>query len=169
MGENLEQMNISRRARLLVGLFAYIALSGCITLLGCGGSSDNSMSVIKSSGVASQGGQPSPQIKGSAVTYPTRPVHWKIFGPPQERSVRISAVVGYCAGDVMPRIQSVRVREDREKILITAMQTIPTSNGKGCAGIGFGLHKTLRLRRPLGRRKLYDASTSPPKKRWPVG
>lgn len=148
-----------------------VALWGCLPILGCGesGSTDGSVPTRSSSGMAQQGGGSAQHAKSPATNYAVRPVHWKVFGPPMGRIVRISSIVGYCAGGVKPRIQSVRIREETEKVLLTAMLMIPSTGGEGCAGVGLGVRKTVRLKRSLGKRQLYDASVSPPQRRWPVG
>ena len=97
-----------------------------------------------------------------------RPVRWKIYGPPIGRRVRIISEVGHCAGTEKPGIGVVHVDERVRLVLLTAMLTVGGSGrGEGCAGVRIGLHKIVRLERPLGERALYDASVSPPAKRWP--
>lgn len=97
-----------------------------------------------------------------------RPVHWKMSGEPSERTVRISSEVGYCDGSPVPRIQRVRVEERARKVSLTAMLTTPVRpTGVACADVRLGVTKTVTLKRDLAGRAIYDASFSPPKKRWP--
>lgn len=116
---------------------------------------------------------PSEQLRSHALKLmrrrdQVRQVHWKTYGAPREKTVRIISEVGYCAGTEKPRIRKVRTRERKHRVLLTAFLTEPSrGNGEGCAGVGYGVRKVVRLRQPLGSRALYDASFSPPKQRWP--
>lgn len=147
---------------------ATLVFAACISFLGCGKASNSEPSERTVNGVGRQGGpgQPGKEVERS---YPVRPVHWKVLGPPQGSRVRISSEVGYCVGGVQPKIQTVRIREEGEKVLITALVTVPPSEGEGCAGVGLGLRKTVNLKRRVGSRPLFDASSVPPLKRWPLG
>lgn len=97
-----------------------------------------------------------------------RPVHWKVNGEPSGRVIRISSDVGYCDGSPMPRIKRVRVEERTEKVLLTAMLTTSVLPADvACAGVSLGISKAVTLKRDLAGRAIYDASFSPPRKRWP--
>lgn len=98
-----------------------------------------------------------------------RPVRWKVSGPPVDRKVRIASVVGYCVGAEKPRIKSVHVVEKARRVLLTAMLTVVKVGRESCAGVSLGVQKIIKLEHPLGERELYDASLSPPAKRWPRG
>lgn len=97
-----------------------------------------------------------------------RPVKWKVNGAPTGRLVRIVSMVGRCAGAGLPRIKVVHIVEKPRRVLLTAMLTVVSSDTrKGCAGVAVGVRKTIRLRRPVANRALYDASATPPALRWP--
>jgi hypothetical protein len=98
-----------------------------------------------------------------------RPVKWNIFGPPSGRRIKIVIEVEYCAGTTQPRIETVRIKERKGKILLTAMLYDPASKNRGqaCAGVGLAVFKKVWLRTELKGRSIYDASASPPQKRWP--
>lgn len=105
-----------------------------------------------------------PQMKREQV----RQVHWKTYGAPQGKTVRIISEVSYCAGLDKPRIERVRVQEERRRVLLTAFLAGPVPNkGEACADVAVGVRKMVHLRRNLDDRTLYDASFSPPKRRWP--
>lgn len=97
-----------------------------------------------------------------------RPVHWKTNGKPIGRTIRIRSDVDYCDGSPVPRIQRIRVDEHARKVLLTAMLTTSVRpTGVACADVRIGVHKTVTLKRDLAGRTIYDASFSPPRKRWP--
>lgn len=97
-----------------------------------------------------------------------RQVHWKIYGPPSEKTVQIISEVGYCVGTNKPRIARVRIEERPRKVLLTAFLTVvPIEHEKGCADVRLGVHRFVHLKDPVGDRALYDASFSPAKLRWP--
>lgn len=97
-----------------------------------------------------------------------RPVHWEVNGEPYGKALHIRSDVGYCDGSPMPYIKRVRIQEHAGKALLTAMLiTVARSGGVACAGVRLGVRKTVMLKRDVAGRALYDASFSPPRKRWP--
>jgi hypothetical protein len=97
-----------------------------------------------------------------------RAIGWKLSGAPgSDRYVHIVSVVGYCGAGRKPRLRSVGISERRRAVVLTA-RVVPSRQGSGgCAPLGVILERTVRLRRPLGGRALFDGSTSPPRRRWP--
>jgi len=118
----------------------------------------------------SSGGE---DVKGSSTAghrpaSALRPVRWKISGKPDGRMLRIRSDVGYCSGSPKPYIKRVRSDEHGRKVLLTAMLTVVTrSTDVACAGVRLGVSKTVMLRRDVAGRAIYDASVSPPRRRWP--
>lgn len=97
-----------------------------------------------------------------------RPVHWKVIGEPRGRILRIASDVAYCDESPMPRIKRVRVEEPAREVLLTAMLTTTVRSADiACAGVRLGVSKTVALKQDVAGRAIYDASFSPPRKRWP--
>lgn len=97
-----------------------------------------------------------------------RSIHWKVNGEPHGRVLHISSDVGYCDGSPVPRIKRVRIEEHARKALLTAMLTSPVRSADvACAGVRLGVSKTVTLKQGVAGRVIYDASFSPPKRRWP--
>lgn len=125
----------------------WIAAGAVVVLvLGLGG-----MSVAGGDSV--QNGEP--QMRREQV----RQVHWKTYGVPQGKTIRIISAVGYCVGLDKPRIEKVRVREERRWAFLTAFLVGPVPNrGEACADVAIGVRKIVHLRHRLDHRALYDAS-----------
>lgn len=99
------------------------------------------------------------------------PVRWQLLSIPGSRRVRIGGSVPWCPGSdaanlpPIPRIQRVRRIERPHKVFITAF--LIHRARKGCLAVASPVHYVVTLRHKLNGRSLYDASTSPPAKRWP--
>lgn len=95
---------------------------------------------------------------------------WKLAYPPGGSMVRIGVSVRYCVGEPKPRITEVRVRERKGAVVLTVFvsNVREPEKGRACAGLRLGFGKTVELSKGLGTRALYDGSTSPPRKRWPL-
>lgn len=129
-------------------LFACVLLT---TILGCGSSKGSSTTAV-----------------GGVV----RAVSWKLGANKTGKTIHLSSVVTYCAGSAKPRIQRTDVAEHRDSAVITVFVRFPRHKKSGgeesCADIGLGLQEVLTLRRPITGQTLYDGSTHPPARRWPL-
>lgn len=104
---------------------------------------------------------------------------------PQTHVLGLSISTGYCAGEPPPKVDHVRVverpktaRNPSKSAVITAYVRFPAPmevEGEvkpgepqpGCAGIGVGIFKRIRLKRPVEGMLLYDGSFSPPRRVQP--
>jgi hypothetical protein len=93
---------------------------------------------------------------------------WSLSGVPRGRVVRIASVAGYCPSGRKPVISAARVRESGSKVFIVAVVS-EFRGPRPCLGVSTGISRTVLLAKALRRRQLYDASESPPAKRWPRG
>lgn len=101
---------------------------------------------------------------------------------PRTRVLGLSISTGYCAGEPPPRVDHVKVierpataRNPSKSTVITAYVRFPAPmevEGEvkpdeplpGCAGIGVGIFKRIKLKRPVEGLLLYDGSFSPPRR-----
>lgn len=154
--------SLTLRAAILSILFG-------IFFAGCGSSSESTDSSAR---LPNPG--PAPRLESLTKESISRgdlvPVHWKLSGMPEGRRARIYAGRGYCAGDVPPEFQGVRVSEQGSRIFITAYvnRSAPSEHAV-CRGIGGLQRGVVRVRQAVDEVRIFDASTSPPSKRWPSG
>jgi hypothetical protein len=104
----------------------------------------------------------------------TQPHRWELAVPPTGRRIRIEVAAGQCAGFRPARISRALVRQTRGAVFVGAVVSTasPSRRAKashiGCYGSTAFISKTIRLRRPLGRRLIFDTISSPPRLRWPT-
>lgn len=97
------------------------------------------------------------------------------------KALAIGVSTGMCVGEAHPRLGRIKVRERPPSsrfpfpsavITTSVVWPAPTEVvgtvhpgevGPGCAGIGTGAGRTIRLRRPVSRLFIYDGSQSPPR------
>ena len=128
----------------------------CVLLVvaGCGDSSDGSPSEYG-------------QVR-SNLAHNERPVRWApVAISDDDRVVHIGIGIPYCSGAPKPRISRVRARERDDSVVITAFVTPKKSSQGGgpCAGLELGFSEEVKLFEPLGERRLFDGSISPPQRR----
>jgi hypothetical protein len=101
---------------------------------------------------------------------------------PRTRVLGLSISSGYCVGEPPPRFDHVKVIERPKtarnpfgSAVITAHVRFPAPvevEGEvkpgeprpACGGIGVGIFKRIKLRRPVGALALYDGGVSPPRR-----
>jgi hypothetical protein len=99
----------------------------------------------------------------------------------ESKWLRISVSSGMCAGEPPPYLSGIRVKElgrssrlESPAAIITALVLVPAETivvgsvheGEvmpACAGLGLGLGKAVKLKRPSGRLFIYDGSSTPPR------
>jgi hypothetical protein len=108
---------------------------------------------------AARGGRPSKKTES--------PVQWRVLAPPDGKRVEVGRFVAWCPGigRPKPRISRVSESDQGRRVLLTAY-LIHRTRGQ-CGRVAVLVSHTVILRRPLGGRKLYDASVHPAVKRWP--
>jgi hypothetical protein len=112
------------------------------------------------------------------------PWHPLLEAPRNSRThvLGLSISTGYCAGEPPPRVDHVKVIEraktaknPSKSVVITAYVRFPAPmevEGEvkpgepqpGCAGIGVGIFKRIKLKRPIEGMLLFDGSFSPPRR-----
>jgi hypothetical protein len=133
------------RIRKAMGALAIVALAGAVLLgVGCGSNGDD----------------------GSE-----RAVEWSVDPPvdPSSNRVRLAATVEVCSVYV-PLLEEPIIEYTDNRAYIELCQTPEKKEEgrNGCVPELLGAHKTITLERNLGELVLYDASTDPPKRRWPT-
>jgi hypothetical protein len=101
---------------------------------------------------------------------PERPVRWGVEKA-GKRAVRLLASVPSCVySKPQPLIHRIEVIYREHSTVITMLVRFPprTDQPKICAGAEIFLRKWVKLKRPVSGQRLYDGSTSPPTKRWPL-
>ena len=118
-------------------------------------------------GACGSAGEGSGATSSSELPDQLRPIAWEAFGQPAGREIRIIAYPEYCVGTPKPRIPVVHVAEEGRRVVVTAMVTVNRARQTVCDAVGYAVRSKIRLARPLGERKVYDAVTSPARLRWP--
>jgi hypothetical protein len=104
----------------------------------------------------------------------TRRQRWELAVPPAGRHIRIEVAAGQCAGFRTGRISRVLVRQTRSAVFVGAVVSTASPSRRarafhmGCYSSTAFISQTVRLRRPLGGRALFDTISSPPRLRWPT-
>jgi hypothetical protein len=127
-----------------IGTLAIAVLVGAILLgVGCGGGDDN----------------------GSE-----RAVEWRVDRPVGPNWVRLSASIEVCHLD-LPLLEEPIIEYNGNRVYIELRQTPEElSEGvNGCLLQLLGAFKKITFKRDLDELVLFDASTDPSEKRWPVG
>lgn len=101
--------------------------------------------------------------------------------PVKGKTLTIGVLTGYCLGEPRPVIDHIRVVERPETVkrpfksaVITAFVRFPAptevvgtvNEGEpvpGCAGLGYGLSRRIKLKRPVRRLFIFDGNRSPPR------
>ncbi|HEX5712377.1 MAG TPA: hypothetical protein VFX85_03590 [Solirubrobacterales bacterium] len=109
---------------------------------------------------------------GSGEDGSERALEWSVDPPvdPNSNRVRLAATVEVCHVYV-PLLEEPIVEYSGDRVYIELRQ-VPeelAEDTNGCVLGLLGAHKTIALERDLGELTLYDASTDPPKRRWPTG
>jgi hypothetical protein len=123
----------------------------------------------KSERQARKGG--TPRKPNVVVVPPDRghPIKWKILSKPRHGIVRIGVgFVPWCPEipNSKPRINAVKEVDKPGAVLLTAYFINPTE--RGCAEVAYIAERAVKLRTQLRGRPIYDASQSPPVRRWPA-
>lgn len=95
------------------------------------------------------------------------PVHWRVAALRGPREVEIFSSAGYCDGEAPPRYEAVRVWERKTRIYIAPFIAKAHPAGGFCRGIGAFQRGTVRIAQDVDDARLYDATKSPPRLRWP--
>lgn len=99
-----------------------------------------------------------------------RRVPWHVVATHGQHEVEISSEEGYCVGaERPPKYEAVRVIERSGRVTITTFVRRRNSSPPGgvCAGVGYGQYGTVQIGKSLKNTRLFDASVSPPRLRWP--
>lgn len=106
---------------------------------------------------------------GSGASGPGSAVEWSVDRPVGQKWVRLAATVEWCSFEV-PRIEDPIIEYMGKRVYIE-LRVAPEKREEGqngCLLSLLGIHKTITLGRDLDELVLYDASTDPPEKRWPL-
>jgi hypothetical protein len=125
----------------------------CVDLMVCGSLSDAEDGAVSNA---------------SADRFVVRPVHWRVSAVSGAMSVKIYSSLGYCYSESKPRYDRHRIVARGNSLYITlfvAFVRKKPDTGSGCRLLGWNVHRTIRLPKPLAEVTLYDASTSPPRER----
>jgi hypothetical protein len=105
----------------------------------------------------------------------TRGDHW----------LNIAVEDGYCSGERPPHLSGVRVierpkttaRPFKSAVIqafvvpagraVTSGHELQTQTVQSCAGLGWGVERWIRFKRPLRELFLYDGNVVPPRRVWP--
>ncbi len=98
-----------------------------------------------------------------------RAVEWNVYPPVGRKWVRLGATVEWCSAE-FPQIEDpiIEYEGDRVEIELRVTAEEKKEGQNGCLLELLGLYKTITLNRDLDELVLYDASTDPPEKRWPI-
>jgi hypothetical protein len=92
-----------------------------------------------------------------------RPWHLRrILGP---RLIKLEMTAATCSGLQRPKVVKSQIVEYRSAVLITAI--VRRETAKDCLDELQFVRTRVHLKKSLGNRKLKDASTTPPTRRWP--
>lgn len=97
-----------------------------------------------------------------------RAVRWDIANSTRS-AVELGAFVSYCEGSPEPSVEKVVRGQRSNRITLTFLVRVRPRRGSACVGYDFGLSRWVKL--GIGWRKtlsIYDGSSTPPVKRWPV-
>lgn len=97
-----------------------------------------------------------------------QPTEWTVTSVVGEHEVKLQAVVGYCGGAPKPRISHVGVRNEGDRIYLSVFVQPKERDDVPCRGVALSIFKRVHLARKLSQVELFDASSSPPMRRWPV-
>lgn len=105
---------------------------------------------------------------GSVASGPGRAVEWSVDRPVGKKWVRLAATVEWCSYEV-PRVEDPIIEYSGKRAYIE-LRIAPEreEDQTGCLLSLLGVHKTITFERDLDELVLYDASTDPPAKRWPI-
>lgn len=142
------------------------------SLIGCGGDSSPAESSTADSDALAQDRrvQVIPLVEGAVPPGKSdlAPIHWRLASPPKGRQVQVFSAEGYCIGESPPQYEAVRVSERDRKVLITTyVRTGRPTERELCRGVGGFQRGIVVLPHGVSGAQLYDASTTPPSRRWP--
>jgi|SRR5689334_14447141 len=163
-GKSKLHLRLMRTAR----RYGFLLTTCSAMVLGaCGGSSSGDHAETLKSTSHFQG---IPRIQPTTGKPPKRgrPVQWVVLGRPLEQQVRIgTGYLSFCVEipESRPEITAVRERSRRDGTVFTAY--VVGGYQPGCAEVAVRPEVVIRLKQPLGNRKLYDDSKTPPIQRWP--
>jgi hypothetical protein len=111
----------------------------CVTLFGCGG--------------------------GGADADALPWVFYKHLGP---HKGKLAVEVGYCVGEPRPHVEKVTRRYSGNQVFLTLILEERPSDPERCLGKEIVVFRSVSFRRKLGQLELFDSSTDPPTRRWPL-
>lgn len=98
-------------------------------------------------------------------------VEWSVDRPvdPNSNRVRLSASIEYCSAE-FPRLERPVIEYTGDRVYIELRRTPEelAEDVNGCLLGLLGVHKTITLERDLDELVLFDSSTDPPERRWPI-
>jgi hypothetical protein len=97
-----------------------------------------------------------------------REVHWGVAKGPDKQGVRIMSGTGYCEGDRRPYFSSIKVEERKNATIIRAFLKKFSHPRYLCVGSIIFTYHYVRLSPRAAGLPLYDGSTTPPTRRWPI-
>ena len=125
-------------------------------------------------GVAAACNEPSERmnVRTNPVEVPAsiRRLRWSFGQILGRRTVLVRVGVGTCSRDTFPRIHA-RIRERVRSAVVTLIAHFPAyrlEEHQRCPKIRGRISKRIKLARPVSGLTLYDGSTSPPRRRWPL-
>lgn len=122
-----------------IALSTALLVATCVALLGCGG--------------------------GGADENALPWAFYKHLGP---HKGKLAVEVGYCVGEPRPRLEQVTRRYSGDRVFLTLTLKEGPPEPEKCLGKEIAVFKTVSFRRKLGQLELFDASTNPPTRRWPL-
>jgi hypothetical protein len=98
-----------------------------------------------------------------------RVVTWSVDRPVGQKWARLAASVSWCSAEP-PRLEDPIIEYEGNRVEIELRRTPEKlqEGQNGCVLSLLVIHKKITFNRDLDELLLYDSSTDPPKKRWPL-
>lgn len=95
-------------------------------------------------------------------------LEWSFFKRLGPNKASLAGEVDYCVGEPKPRVVKVIRRYSGNRVFLTLFLSQERPEPKECRGVILFVFKTVTFKRNLEQLELFDSSTDPPSRRWPV-